>query len=266
MARLRLLTFNIAHARGAMPLHQSMFSPAKLRANLLAIAKLINRLEADIVALQEIDENSHWSGSFDHLRFLAEHTGLEHTVYGLNNRRLGRFHLNYGNAVLSRFPVHHHETVTFGKKTIGEKGFLFAEIDTPAGRLPLINVHMHHRSRPSRLRQVLHMMKFIDQQHAARHRSWRTGLLICGDFNNPSHWPDATAALLGYLEQFDNYTLLPKARRDGKAERTFPSLWPQRALDYIYLPSHCGDLTVTVVRSFLSDHRPVLVEFQLKSK
>ena len=64
MARLRLLTFTIAHARGAMPLHQSMFSAGKLRANLQNIARLIKRLEADIVALQEIDENSHWSGSF----------------------------------------------------------------------------------------------------------------------------------------------------------------------------------------------------------
>ncbi len=264
MARYRLLTFNIAHARGAMPLHQSMFSVAKLRSNLQKIARLIKRLEADIVALQEIDENSHWNGSFDHLTYLAELTGLEHTVHGVNNRRSGRFHLSYGNAVLSRFPFHHHETVTFGRRTIGEKGFLFTEIDTPAGRLPLVNVHMHHRSRPSRLRQVLKLMQFLDEQRKARRSHWRIGPVVCGDLNNPSHWPDATAALLGYLEQFDDYTLVPKGRRDGQAERTFPSLWPQRALDYFYLPSHCGECEVTVVRSYLSDHRPVLVEFDLK--
>ena len=78
MARYRLLTFNIAHARGALPVHQGLRSAAKIRSNLLKIARLIHRLEADIVALQEIDENSRWSGSFDHLAYLSEHSGLAH--------------------------------------------------------------------------------------------------------------------------------------------------------------------------------------------
>jgi len=45
------LTFNIAHARG-LGLHQGLRSVVKLKANLLKIARLIQRLEADIVALQ----------------------------------------------------------------------------------------------------------------------------------------------------------------------------------------------------------------------
>ena len=55
MARLRLLTFNIAHARGASPIHQSLRPVATLRANLRRIANLITRLRVDMVALQEID-------------------------------------------------------------------------------------------------------------------------------------------------------------------------------------------------------------------
>ena len=45
--------------------------------------------------------------------------------------------------------------------------------------------------------------------------------------------------------------------------QTFPSFWPQRALDYVYLPGPCAQVEVTVVRSYLSDHRPVLVAFEL---
>lgn len=183
-------------------------------------------------------------------------------MHGVHNRRGGRYHLNYGNALLSRFPVHHSESVSFGRGTVGEKGFLFAEVDTPAGRLPLVNVHMHHRSRPARLRQVAHLMDYIDTLRAHRGARWRTWPVICGDLNNPSHHPDATSTLLGYLEQFENYTLLPKGK-PGRAALTFPSLWPQRALDYIYLPSDCARPEVSVVRSYLSDHRPVLVEFSL---
>jgi endonuclease/exonuclease/phosphatase family metal-dependent hydrolase len=258
MAKIRLLTFNIAHARGAMPVHQGLRSVARIRANLGKIAALIRRLDPDIVALQEIDENSRWSGSFDHLAFLREHTGLAHGVHGVHNRRAGRYHLNYGNAFLSRWPVHHHDTVPFGRGTVGEKGFLFVEIDTPAGRLPLVNLHLNHRSRAQRLRQAAHLMRYLDEQHAHRSAHWCAPALVCGDFNNASHRPDATATLLGWFEQTNNYTLLPK--RGG---RTFPSAWPALALDYVFLPGQCAEPRAEVVRCYLSDHRPVLVEFTL---
>jgi endonuclease/exonuclease/phosphatase family metal-dependent hydrolase len=260
--RCRLLTFNIAHARG-LGLHQGLRTRSQIRSQLMNIARLINRLQADVVALQEIDENSRWNGSFDHLEYLRDHTGLPHAIHGVNNRLAGRFPLNYGNAVLSRFPIKHHETRPFGSTFIGGKGFLFAEVEVGGGRIPLVNVHLHHQSRTQRIRQAKQLMEFLDHQRSHRRTRWRTEPVICGDLNNPSHQPDATATLLGYLEQFDNYTLLPKGRRVGRAAHTFPSLWPSRALDYIYLPSKCKAPEVTVVRSYLSDHRPVFVEFQL---
>ena len=176
-------------------------------------------------------------------------------MHGVNNCRVGRYHLNYGNAFLSRFPVHHHENVPFGRGTLGEKGFHFAEIDTPAGRLPLVNLHLHHSSRPQRLKQMTKLMNYLTEQHAHRSAHWCMPPLVCGDFNTPAHTPDAIAMLLGYFEQTNNYTLLPKTGR------TFPSVLPVRALDYVFLPEQCRDPKAEIVRSLLSDHRPVLVEF-----
>ncbi|MDB6114405.1 MAG: Endonuclease/Exonuclease/phosphatase family protein, partial [Lacunisphaera sp.] len=258
MTRLRLLTFNIAHARGALPLHQSLRSEAKIRSNLVKIARLIQRLNADVVALQEIDENSRWNGSFDHLAFLSAHTGLAHAVHGVNNRRGGRFHLNYGNAILSRFPIVHSETTPFGFGKLGGKGFVFAEIEVPKkGRLPVVNVHLHHASRAERLRQSIRLVHYLDEQRKHRAAQWHTPLILCGDFNNPSHQPDATATLLNYFELTNHYMLLPKTGR------TFPSLLPARALDYVFLPEECREPKAEVVRSLASDHCPVLVEFSL---
>lgn len=255
MARLRLLTFNIAHARGASPIHQSLRGASGLQNNLRRIARLIERLRVDIVALQEVDENSRWAGSFDHLAYLQLHTGLAHAVHGVINRRGGRFHLSYGNGLLSRFPIHHHETVPFGGRTVGEKGFLFTEIEAPSGRLPLVNIHLNHNSRPRRLQQVAHLIRHLEELGRHRAAHWRMPPLVCGDFNTPSHLPDATATLLGYFERANNYTLLPKTGH------TFPSAWPARALDYVFLPQECREPRAKIVRSLLSDHQPVLVEF-----
>lgn len=255
MARLRLLTFNIAHARGASPIPQSFRRVATLRRNLLRIAHLIKRLKVDIVALQEIDENSRWAGSFDHLAYLVEHTGLTHAVHGITNKRLGHFHLSYGNAVLSRFPITHHENVPFGKSTFGEKGFLFTEIEAPCGRLPLFNIHLNHRSRRLRMKQATQLMTHLGELRRHRSSGWKMEPLLCGDFNTPSHLPDAVAMLLGYFEQTNNYTLLPKTGR------TFPSMLPARALDYVLLPEQCRTPRAKIIRSLLSDHQPVLVEF-----
>ena len=131
MKRLRLLTFNIAHGRGLV-LHQSLRREVKIRAQLLKIGRLIARLDADIVALQEVDEDSHWSGSFDHLACLAGHAGLPHVAFGITNRRVGRYHLNYGNAVLSRFPVVRSERFDLPFNAVDEKRcLLFAELEAP---------------------------------------------------------------------------------------------------------------------------------------
>lgn len=255
MARLRLLTFNIAHARGASPIHQGLRAVATLQTNLRRIADLITRLKVDMVALQEVDENSRWAGSFDHLAYLGEQTGLTHRVHGITNRRLGSFHLSYGNGLLSRFPIHYHETVPFGRATFGEKGFLFAEIDAPCGRMPVFNIHLNHRSRRLRLKQAAHLMRHLEELRRTRGKEWKLSPVLCGDFNTPSHHPDAIATLLGYFEQAQNYTLLPKTGH------TFPSAWPARALDYVLLPEECREPRAKIIRSMLSDHQPVLVDF-----
>src|SRR5262249_34718169 len=113
MSRLRIVTFNIAHGRGLMPI-SGLASRRQLHTRLRRIAHLLERLKPDIVALQEIDENSRWAGSFDHLEFLREHAGFPYAIFGVNNRRVGHVHLNYGNALLSRHPILEWENIAFG--------------------------------------------------------------------------------------------------------------------------------------------------------
>lgn len=254
MPRLRLVTFNIAHGRGLNPI-QGLTSPRRLRLNLRRISELLERLAPDVVALQEIDERSRWAGNFDHLDFLRGHTRFPHAVFGINTRRTGLLNLCYGNALLSRLPIRAAETVVFGRRRLGEKGFLFVELDVGGRCLPLVNLHLHYGSRAQRLRQLDQLVCWLREKHRLRSSYWAAPPIICGDFNNPGTRDDATASLLSHLADYSDYALHPL---EGK---TFPSPLPRRALDFIFLPAGCVRARCEVVRTLLSDHLPVAVEF-----
>ncbi len=254
--RLRLITFNIAHGRGLAPI-QGFTSTRKLRLNLRRIAALLGELGADIVALQEVDECSIWAGSFDHLDYLRTHARFPHGAFGINNRTTGLVNLSYGNAVLSRFPILDTETIVFGKKRVGEKGFLFCEMKVGSKVVPLVNLHLHFSSRKKRLVQLDRLVGWLRAKERERGRHWSIPPLVCGDFNTPDTVNDATASLLSHLGDYGDYELHPLLTP------TFPSPLPRRALDFVFVPPGCKVTRSEVVRSFLSDHRPVLLEFSL---
>ena len=261
MTSLRIVTYNIAHGRGLRPI-AGLASQRAVRAQLNKIARMITRLKADVVCLQEIDQDSSWAGRFDHLEYLRRFARFPHAVFGVNSRRNGILRFNYGNAILSRFPIANAESIAFGKRSVGEKGFLFAELELGAGRvLPVVNMHLHHRSRAHRLRQAELLMEYLRRKSPRQRAPWAAGPIVCGDMNNPSHAAeDATAALLQFVTQRGGaYQLFPR-----QGERTYPSPLPQRTLDFIFLPPGCAHATSHVVRTFLSDHRPVVVDCRLK--
>jgi len=256
MPRLRLVTFNIAHGRGLAPI-QGFTSPQKLRANLRKIARLIGQLNADVVALQEVDERSLWAGNFDHLEYLRLHTGFKHAVFGIHNRRVGLLNLSYGNALLSRYPIVASETVVFGQRRVGEKGFLFVELEVGGRLVPLVNLHLHFSSREHRIRQIGRLLAWLREKQQLSRSRWSVPAIVCGDLNNPGTSADATAALLSHLADYGDCVLHPEKGR------SFPSPWPGRLLDFVFLPAACKVANCEIVRCFLSDHRPVMVDFAL---
>ena len=258
MHPFRVVTYNIAHGRGALSPYQGLNSHASIRLNILKIAALLERLKPDVVALQEIDEDSHWNGRINLLKFLREHTHLSHAVMGVNSERTGAKPLRYGNAILSRHPIAAWENISFGRSEIGGKGFLFAEIDVGRHHMvPLANLHLDYASRRVRLQQAEAVSDYLGSKYLHRHGDWLVPPILCGDLNNSSRRTDATAALLEYFQRHGEYTLHPAN------VRTFPSPLPSRALDFVFLPPACREPQSQVLRSYLSDHRPVVVDFRL---
>lgn len=253
MTLLRIVTWNIAHGRGLRPI-QGFQTRRSMQAHLRRMAALLVKLDADVIALQEIDQDSRWAGNFDHLDYLREHTGHAHALLGVTTRRSGLFNLCYGNAFLSRHALEEGEAVAFGLKTVGEKGFLFSEIAVGGRRVPLINLHLNYRSRTARLDQVGQIFRYLEKQHDTRSSHWSVPPIVCGDFNSSGKASDATAGLLAELEYFGAYALHPQAGR------TFPSPLPTRALDFVLVPAELRVARCEVVPSWLSDHRPVVAD------
>ncbi len=88
--RLTVMSYNIHHARGMDE-----------RVDLERIAKVIQSVSPDIVALQEVDRHTRRTGGVDQAAELGRLTGME-VVFG---RAIDFQGGQYGNAVLSKPPV-----------------------------------------------------------------------------------------------------------------------------------------------------------------
>lgn len=252
--RCRLVTFNVAHGRG-LSFYQGFVSRRGLTRNLDKIAGFLRETDADLVALQEIDGDSHWNKRMDMPSLLAEKAGYDESVLGVNTKREGRKPLNYGNALLSRLPVAHWENRPFGNATLGEKGFLYAEVKLGALTLPLVNLHLCYKSPARRRAQIARLMEFLSERSIPPDM---TAPVICGDFNAPARESDdAVRELLSGLRLVrGDYRIHPVDTP------TFHALRPTRRLDFVFLPAGFKLLSCEVPAVRLSDHRPVLVEFR----
>lgn len=244
------MTFNIAHGRG-LSLYQGFSSSRRIFKNLDRIAHIIREQQPDIVALQEIDASSHWNGHINLLDYLQSATDYPFSIHGIHNKRAGRKPLAYGNAFLSRFPAKDWKVVSFGDKSLGEKGFLEACFMAEDTEIDVINLHLDFRSRRTRLNQVDRLLASIHQRSLAD--PYHLPPIICGDFNTSSRSSrDALHQLIERSAGLEDYNYYPKK------ERTFPAHFPSRGLDFILLASPLEVEEINVIKSFASDHLPVV--------
>ena len=249
------MTFNIAHGRG-LSLYQGFSSFRRIQKNILRISEFLNATDPHIVALQEVDEDSHWNKRINLFEGIRSHTRFPHGIHGIHNRREGRKRLAYGNAVLSRYPVHHWENNPFGNANLGEKGFLYAEIDVGPQVIALVNLHLDYRSKMSRIAQIEKVLDYLHEKHHGEGPTLSIPPIICGDLNSRSeNLRDATQHLFRRILAYGEYTLYPQQ------SRTFPTYFPYKTVDFIFLPAPLRLVSCAVIKIYLSDHFPVVLEF-----
>ena len=251
---MRLATFNILHGR----------SPADDRVDVDRFAAAVSLLDADVLALQEVDREQPRSHLADLTAVAAEAMGAADSQFAAaiagtpgatwtaatGSEQPGT--AEYGVALLSRYPVTSWQVVrlpaipfTFPMWLPGPRKVIvvheepraavIAVVETPQGELTVVNTHLSfvpgwNRVQLRRLRRDL--------------TAFPGPLVLMGDLNLT---PPTPAKVTGW--------------RSLAAGPTFPVEEPDRQLDHVLLRGTFGAVTATSNPVLpLSDHRALTVD------
>ena len=247
LGTLKIITLNVAHGRSDGR-HQSLLRTKTIRKNLDRIARALVREAPDVVALQEADGPAIWSGSFDHVDYLADHADFAHHFRGEHVKGL---RLSYGTALLSQLPLDDCTSITFSPSppTLS-KGFVTSSVSWP-GRsrveVTIVSVHLDFARASVRGEQV--------QSIIARLEDIEGPVVVMGDFN--CEWQGKESSLRTLAGDLGLRAYRPSA--DDMA--TFPGL--EKRLDWILISSELEFVSYAHLDDTLSDHLGVVTELRL---
>lgn len=241
MNRFRIATYNIHKCVGI----DRKYSPER-------IAEVLNEIDADVIALQEVLCHSVAHHRRDHqAEFLAEELEMD---FRLGENRLHKGG-EYGNAVLSRLKIGDHKNHDITVKNYEPRGCLRTEIEIDSDRsIQLFNVHMGTSFLERR--QQVHK---LTAEHVLDAPMIGARRIVAGDFNE---WTSGitTRLLKSRFKAVDAKTHLGRTR-------TFPGILPLVHLDHIYFDNEFSLVNAFVHRSKAalraSDHLPIVAEFEL---
>jgi endonuclease/exonuclease/phosphatase family metal-dependent hydrolase len=232
---IRIATYNVHRCRGI----DGRTRPER-------IAAVLRTIDADVIALQEV------VGAGPKGRGHAEDLGAALGMgWVMSPARQLRGH-QFGNAVLSRYPITHHLEHDLSWKTCEPRRMQRVDIAVDHFTLHLYNVHLG-TAILERRHQAKRLATIVTDRHTLGPK------LVLGDFNE---WLRglATKMLSERLNSVDlrNYLL----RR-----RTYPGVFPILHLDHIYYTGRIEIMGVEVPRTRVSlvasDHLPLVADVKL---
>ena len=246
--RVIVMTYNIHHCEGT----DGKLDPER-------ISSIIERSDADLVALNEVDNNFGSRSDFENqAKVLAESLDMYY-VFGpaLTGGSAEKPNL-YGNAILSRYPIqqstNHLLSVEVGHE---QRACIAASVLIDGRRYTFMATHLDHRKSELREKQSHDIIDIINNTGGS--------IILAGDFNcqPPDGESDArTRPIEIILSELESSFAIAGV---GAAD----TIGSGRKIDYIFVSPDLAEKVVssTVIRddvtSVASDHLPMITEFEL---
>ena len=232
---LRIATYNI---------HRCLGLDGRTRPD--RIAAVLRAIDADIVALQEVVGAGPRGGG--HAEAIGAALGMGCIM---SPARLFRSH-QFGNAVLSRFPIAQHLQHDLSWKTCEPRCLQRVDVAVNGWTLHVYNVHLG-TAILERRHQARRLAAIVSDRHVSGPK------LVLGDFNE---WMKGlvTTLLSARLNSVDLRDFLLR-------RRTYPGLFPVLHLDHIYYAGRLEVVGIELPRTRLalvaSDHLPLVADVRV---
>lgn len=239
---LRLITYNIHKCIGGL---DRKFDPERVR-------DVLSHYEPDLLFLQEVDDQAERSRFHRLSDLLGDMLGLRHRSWfpNVTLRKGGQ----YGNAILSRFPILETSNIdlTVGWRKRRSVLHVRCRVRLHSGTSRTVHLYNLHLGLAGTERKV-QLRRFLESQPLSSLDA-RAPVIAAGDLN------DVWATLGPQILQ-------PAGFRCSPPLPTFPAYAPMRALDGVYVRGsvsieHCHRARVRLAR-YASDHLPLIADLRL---
>ncbi|MFV9614890.1 MAG: endonuclease/exonuclease/phosphatase family protein [Gammaproteobacteria bacterium] len=247
---LRVATLNLAHGRKDS-FNQLFVGEDTHKENLNDIADVLIQHKPHVVALQEADAASRWSGSFDHVAYLASAAKYPWRTHESNAES---WLYSYGTALLSALSFAETIKHTFepSPPTL-DKGFVLAQIEWPfsdgikSRKVDIISVHLDFSRQSVRDKQIKEMLEILSIR--------MNPTIIMGDFN--SEWLAEVSVIkeLATKSRFSSY----------RPESGDYNTYKDKRLDWILISNDMEFANYQVLPEILADHLMVVADIRFKS-
>ena len=248
---LRVASLNLAHGRKDSA-NQMLVPEEGFKKNLDDVASVLKTYKPHVVALQEADAESRWSGGFDHVGYLASAAGYPWRLHETNAEN---WLFSFGTALLSVLPLSETVRHTFdASPPTLDKGFVLAQIDWPADdpaedskvsrKVDILSVHLDFSRQSVRQQQIREMVDILSSRN--------NPTIIMGDFN--SEWLAEESVIKELAQKSRFVTYMPSS--------TDYDTYKNKRLDWVLISNDMEFVNYQVLPDTLSDHAMIVADIR----
>lgn len=257
MSSLSVFNLNIMHGRNRK---SAVFPPfvsrKEIQENFEKIIKCIRKYDPDIITLQEIDEGSIFSGSFNQFEFLKGKLLYPYAYFApsCTEKFFGKNIFVSGNAIFSRHPLANCKSYLFDFSFPTDRmGFVIADVNLPEGKtLTITSIHLVYLDW-TRIHSRMRQLKIVEKAIMER----KDSAVIAGDFNCGLKGEETS--LRSFVDRLNLQTCEPK----NIDKKTYPSWDPRESIDWIFASRGLHIDSYKILEDRVSDHLGILAHISL---